>query len=248
MSATATLLSGSSVKVTRQELAIIPAPASTKTWFPVPHGEVARTVENQLSDSGFTVREASYAVSRDRLRMFGTLDLESAVAPGVTLAVGVRNSNDQSFPIAFAAGNRVMVCDNLSFHGESVVSRKHTRFGVGRFTEALSRAVYALHAFQETESRRIGLMQSHELSSVQADSFILQAYERGILGARYLDAVIQEYRKPRHAEFSAPTVWSLLNAFTEALKPRLAQPGAYAKQTIQLQGLLCQDARYQLAV
>jgi hypothetical protein len=33
------------------------------------------------------------------------------LCPGVSLAVGIRNSWDQSFPLGFCAGARVFVCD-----------------------------------------------------------------------------------------------------------------------------------------
>jgi hypothetical protein len=245
MSAVSTLIAHAGAReVHRAELCEVPAPRGTKTWFPVSHGVVVNTVESQLVDSGFSIAKARYAVGKDGLRAFATLDLISPVAPGVSLAVGIRNSNDQTFPISFAAGSRVFVCDNLAFKAESVVSRKHTRFGRDRFEGALSVVIKSLNAFRDAESRRITLMQSHELASEVADSLILQSFERGIIGARTLPAVIQEYRKPRHVEFEPRTAWSLLNAYTEALKPRMNRPGEYAAQTIQLQGLLCSDQRY----
>jgi hypothetical protein len=43
-----------------------------------------------------------------------------------TDTVGLRNSHDKSFPIGIAFGSRVFVCDNLAFHGEHVIRRKHT--------------------------------------------------------------------------------------------------------------------------
>jgi len=237
----------SAVKIAREDLLLIPAPTGTRTWFPVPHGDVVAETETRLNESGFEIRRAQYSVTGDRMRMFATLDLASTVAPGVSLAVGIRNSNDRAFPISFAVGNRVFVCDNLSFSADVVVTRKHTRFGALRFNQALSVAVQQIGEYRQTERERISLMQSHEISDDVANSLILQSFETGILGARSLAEVIAEYRAPRHAEFSPRTVWSLLNAYTETLKPRMARPGEYAAQTIRLQGLLCRDARYSLA-
>jgi len=78
-------------------------------------------VEEKLKEGGFRIDRERLALSRNDARFFGTLDLQSAVAPGVTLAVGVRNSLDKSLPIGFAAGARVMVCDNLAFRSEITV-------------------------------------------------------------------------------------------------------------------------------
>ena len=50
-------------------------------------------------------------MSRGDSQFFGTIDLESPIVEGVSLAVGVRNSIDKSLPIAFAAGERIFICD-----------------------------------------------------------------------------------------------------------------------------------------
>jgi hypothetical protein len=72
-----------------------------------------------------------------------------------------------------------------------------------------------------------------------ADALILRAYERGVIGAHQLPRVIHEWRNPAFEEFEPRTVWSLMNAFTSALRERaVLQPHAFAVQTMQLNGLL----------
>src|SRR5207253_306983 len=107
---------------------------------------------------------ARYALSRNDARMFSTLDLATPVAEGVSLSVGVRNSLDKSFPLGFAAGSRVRICDNLAFQADLVVAKKHTRNGRDRFHEAICLAVQSLRQFQEAESRRVRLFRSTEVN------------------------------------------------------------------------------------
>ena len=84
-------------------------------------------------------------------------------------------------------------------------------------------------------------MQSEALSEDAANSLILQTYEKEIVGPRLLPTVIDQWRHPKHDEFAPRNVWSLMNAYTEALKPRqLSQPTAAAHETIRLQRLLTQ--------
>src|SRR4051812_19222449 len=111
-------------EVSREELKAIEAPPATGTWFPVRHEEVLSTTVATLETAGFQVARMQLALSRAGGRFFGTLDLESPLAEGVSLAVGVRNSLDKSFPLGFCAGHRVFVCDNLSFHSDLMVKRK----------------------------------------------------------------------------------------------------------------------------
>src|SRR5207248_652293 len=115
---------------------------------------------------------------------------------GVSLAVGVRNSCDRSLPIGFAAGARVMTCDNLSFNGEIVVARKHTRFGGDRFAEAIAKAVSGLAQFREAEGRRIEYFRRTEIPETLAEALILRAYEREIVSHLLLPRVLAHWRKP----------------------------------------------------
>ena len=178
-------------------------------------------------------------MSADNARFFGTLDLATPVATGVSLAVGIRNSVDKSFPLGFCAGNRVFVCDNLAFRSELMVRRKHTRNGERNFGNAIANAVTALGQFKEMEQERIRLLMQTELRPEIADSLILRAYEKGMLSIHHLPRVIQEWRKPSFEEFQPRTAWSLLNAFTTVLKDRAEKnPAQFAVQTIRLNSLL----------
>ncbi len=146
---------------------------------------------------------------------------------------------DKSFPLGFCAGNRVFCCDNLAFHSELLVKRKHTVNGGARFTSAIAEAVTRLGDFQQLEAQRIKTMMHADLSAERADSLILRAFENGIISTLQLPNVIREWRTPSCGEFEDRTVWSLFNAFTTVLAGRaLRQPQAHAVQTMRLNGLL----------
>lgn len=227
------------------DLRAIGAPPPTATWFPLKHATVLDRVLKSLADAGFEPRSVKAAVSRNNARFFGTVDLEAPVAPGVTLAVGVRNSTDKSLPIGFCAGHRVFCCDNLAFRSEVVIARKHTRHGETRFAEALTRAVQSLHPFREAEAARVRRFQTAAISYEEADSLMLGAFEQGFVSYRQLPKVIQEWRQPSFEEFSERTAWSLLSAFTYVLGDvRKANPQRFAHLTVGLQKFL--DARLRL--
>jgi hypothetical protein len=224
---------------TLEELRAYRAPAPEGRWYPVSHVRVVETVKTTLQEAGYDIRKEQYGLMRGGGRFFGTLDLGTSIASGVTLAVGIRNSLDKSFPLGFCAGNRVFVCDNLAFRSELLVRKKHTLNGERNFVKSIASAVSALTSFKKTEAERIQRFTHTPLSPDFADALILRAYERGILGAHQLPKVIHEWRNPSHEEFVPRTVWSLFNAFTSAMRERAAiQPHAFAVQTVQLNGLL----------
>ncbi len=231
--------------VTRDELAAVPVPSSTKTWFPLSHASVLDRTEHTLVDAGFQPSKVSLALSADHARFFGIIDLTTIIRQGVSLTVGIRNSIDRSLPVAFTAGNRVTVCDNLAFHGEIVVARKHTKFCETRFSEAIARAVGSLQQFKEAEAERIEFFERKDISDDTADAVMLRAYENNLISHYHLPRVIAEWRRPTFDQFQPRTYWSLENAFTTALADiGKRNPQRYCGLTIALQGLLTKASGY----
>ncbi len=116
-----------SSKITREELKVIPTPAGSATHQPLPHFEIVGALVETLSFRQISVVREEYAVTGDGMKMFGVLDLETTF-DGCRFSVGIRNSNDKSMRLALTVGYRVLVCDNMAFHGDfTPVLAKHTK-------------------------------------------------------------------------------------------------------------------------
>src|SRR5260370_18867931 len=116
-----------SSKSTREKLKGIPTPAGSAPHQPLPPFEIVGALVETLSFRQISVVREEYAVSGDGMKMFGVLDLEITF-DGCRFSVGVRNSNDKSMRLALTVGYRVLVCDNMAFHGDfAPVLAKHTR-------------------------------------------------------------------------------------------------------------------------
>ncbi len=225
--------------VSRDELAAVETPRPEGRWYPTPHLQVLNAVDETLVEAGYSVRSERLGLIRGGSRFFGVLDLGSSLADGVALSVGIRNSTDRSFPLGFCAGSRVFVCDNLAFSSELMVRRKHTLNGARNFRSAIAGAVGALRGFRELEEARIKFMQERELGPEEADATILRSYERDIISINQLPVVLREWREPSFPDFVDRTAWSLMNAFTFALKARaVTNPTQFAAITMRLGALL----------
>jgi hypothetical protein len=228
---------------TLDELRACKTPPAEGRWHPVSHATVLDNVKETLHGAGYTIKSDRYGLARDDARFFGVLDLETPLAHGVGLSVGIRNSVDKSFPLGFCAGSRVFVCDNLAFRSELLVRRKHTINGMKAFGTAIGSAVASLTSFKEAEQLRIQRMSEMELNPAQASHVILQAYRKGIISTLQLPLVCKEWEDPSHEDFNARTAWSLFNAFTEVLKPRsVSAPQQFVSSTIRLNGLMLPEA------
>src|SRR3954452_5307633 len=206
-------------EATLDQIARVATPSPTDTWYPIPHLAVLEAVEETLAATAFGVQSRRLALSANSQQFFATLDLFAPIGQGITLSVGIRNSIDKTLPLGFCAGNRVFVCDNLSFSAELLVNRKHTVNGGARFKEAIALAAGRLEAFQQSEAARVETMNRLALDDDRALSLILRAWEQRVVSHLHLPAVLKEWREPSHPEFEPRTVWSLFNAFTEVLRP-----------------------------
>lgn len=234
--------------VDRKELDSVPAPPSTRSWHPLRHGQVLATVQNTLVSNGYNVRSMKLGLSKDNQQFFGVIDLDHQLATGVTLAVGVRNSVNKTFPLGFVAGGKCIVCDNLCFRSELLVKRKHTRFGMTKFASDIGDAVDRLGQFKMNEADRIQQFQKKELADQEAESLILRCFEQGIVSGPILPTVIAEWRNPSH-QWGEKTLWTLENCCIFALA-ELAErnPARFATLTIRLTNMLAAEVFSQMAV
>jgi uncharacterized protein DUF932 len=212
--------------VSRDRLAAVVTPQSTCTHYPISHIQIVEQVESTLSALGIGVKESAFALSPSSTRFFGLATLDVPIPGGnYGILLGMRNSHDKEWAAALAGGSHVFICDNLAFHGEFQLSRKHTRW-IGRDLPALmGKAVDRVLASAKAETVRLDRWQTSQITDHQADSIILRAAVAGVIPARETVMVRHEYHEPRHAEFSARTAWSLYNAFTERFKPRVESDG-----------------------
>jgi len=114
--------------VSRDDIVNAPTPQRTRTWVPVPHHRLLDLVETTIDGQGYRVTSQTHGLWGDHGdRYFGLMELANGYAEDdYGLVLGLRNSHDKSFPASLALGSQVLVCDNLSFFGEVVLTRRHT--------------------------------------------------------------------------------------------------------------------------
>ena len=207
------------VRITPAELRFIPTPRPTRTWQPVPHSVVLDAVERRLHKTGAEIHNRHLIVSHGGARFFGTLTVRKGDAPeGCSPVIGVRNASDQRFALGLASGLRVLVCSNLSFSGEQVLSRKHTTHIMQELPDLIANAVDHVEVIWARQSVQIDAYRSTRLTDLRAHDLTVRAVDTGVISASRIPDLVQEWREPSHEEFRPRTVYSFFNAATEALK------------------------------
>jgi hypothetical protein len=205
-------------KITRPELALVPAPAGTATHQVIPHHEVVEALVETLGFRHIAPVREEYAVSADGMKMFGVMDLETGFE-GCRFSIALRNAHDKSMRLAMVVGYRVFCCDNMAFSGDfQPVLAKHSKHFSLR--NALSIGVDEMQRNFDPMRRQVEAWRSGQLSTVTAKLIIYRAFIEGELEIpRHLARPIHDlYFNPEHDEFGPRTMWSLSNAFTSSFK------------------------------
>jgi len=225
-----------SSKITREELKLIPTPEASATHQPIPHNQIVETLVESLSFRHVSAIREEYAVSNDGMKMFGVLDLETTF-DGCRFAVGIRNANDKSMRLALTVGYRVLVCDNMAFHGDfTPVLAKHTKHL--SLVDVLSIGIDRIQRNFEPMKQQVAAWKATRIPDESAKLVIYRAFVEGELDVpkRLARRVHDLYFDPQVEEFAPRTIWSLSNAFTSAFKD--LNPIPQFKATAQLASLL----------
>lgn len=205
-------------KLSREQLALVQTPPGTATHRPIPHIDVVSALVETLGFRHIGVVRDEYALSRDGMKMFGVMDLEAGIV-GLRFSVGIRNAHDKSMRLAMTVGYRVMVCENMAFHGEyEPVLAKHTKnFSL---VDAITLGVDRMQRNFAPMMEQVELWRGSQITDEQAKLVIYRAFVEGELEApKHLAGDVHEfYFNPHIEDFAARTQWSLSNAFTSAFK------------------------------
>jgi len=184
----------------------------------VPHHIIVEALAETLSFRHIGVVNEEYAVSFDGMKMFGVLDLETTF-DGCRFSIGLRNSNDKSMRLALTVGYRVLVCDNMAFHGDfTPVLVKHTKHL--SLVDILSVGVDRMQRNFEPMRKQVEAWKGTRLPDETAKLVIYRAFVESKLDApKHLARRVHDlYFNPQIEEFAPRATWSLSNAFTSAFK------------------------------
>ena len=213
-----TLIAGPLEKIGRAQLVRIPVPEATRFHKPVPHHTIVEALVETLGFRHIGVVQEEYAVSRDGMKMFGILDLQTEME-GCRFAIGIRNSHDKSFRLGLTVGIRVFVCSNMAFNGEftPVLAKHSANFNL---LETVAIAVDSIQRSFEPMRLQVENWRKKQITDDQAKLVLYSAFVEGRLDVAksLLPHVHSLYFEPKYPEFSARTMWSLSNAFTSAFK------------------------------
>ena len=231
-------------RVTRDQLAGDATPRGTETHRPIPHTMLWDKSLNAFERAGYNLVGEAHAVNKfGRIddhepegykQYFGLMELvghdgDAALEGEAGLVAGIRDWRDKRFPSAIAWGAGLFVCDNLVFHGEFTVSRRHTKNIIDDLDACIQDAVSMFTRSRAKIVERHEAYKRHQLTEPLVHDILVKSWDKydAIPHVAEKD-VLREYQHPSHEEHKQydasvagyGSVWRLYNAFSESLKGR----------------------------
>ncbi len=233
------MLHAGAAEVAYDELREVATPPRTATHVPVAHHEIVELMRYTLGFYGHEIAEEHHAVTEDGARYFGLLSLRSTYGD-YTDTVGLRNSHDRRFPVGIAFGSRVFVCDNLAFHAEHVIRRKHTANAKRELPGLVAEVIEPLRDRRQSQLRTFDRYRSTPLCDELADHAILSLYRCGVLNIQRVPEVVEQWEAPLH-DWGERTAWRLFNAATFSLTGKVAENPAVTTQLHRIIDGVCES-------
>jgi hypothetical protein len=237
-----------------RQVVIPPQFHATDSFQPVSHGEALDLIEANLDKAGLKVHngigQARFTLSDNDARMAATLPLDMNIDGESRMQVVVLNSFNKKYALRIGFGSQVFVCTNGCIFAQQVLGRKHTTHIMRDINEKIENALHKINEYAESQAKFFNRLRESEIDDVKANDLIVRsAKDYEIITSRQIVDVVEEWRKPRHVEFSPRNAWSLHNAITEISK-KIASTNAdsHANRMVNLSNLFTREFASDLAL
>ncbi len=205
--------------VDMKELKNISTPESTGIWHPVPHHTMVQSVLDQLEESEFELAsEPEIGLSHEGARCFFLMNLKSQHSD-FCLSIGGRNAHDKKFAMALFGGASIFICSNLQAFGQYGMKTKHTTNVLDRLPNLISKGLKEIEIDGKVNDQRIQHFKDFEIKDdSRIHDYLIKSMDQKVITTCLIPKVLEDWRKPRHEEFSPRTMWSFNNCFTEVFK------------------------------
>jgi len=191
-------------------------------FHPIPHARLIEDVTKATKAAGLRVVDQAHALTKDGARYFGLLQVANGNNPDdFGIIYGLRNAHDYAFKASVALGERVFVCDNLSFSAEVVLGRMHTLNILRDLPGIVAQAVSRLGDARDAQVSRFDAYKAKSLDEVEINDLIIRSLDARAFPVTKIPSILREVREPSHEGFlrdGATTAWTLFNSVTESLK------------------------------
>jgi len=219
-------------RVTEAEVRAVPAVDFTNTWRPYRHGIVLDAVNGALGRKGLEITRGEYGLSNDGFDMFAVLHVKADGLPvlkGTEPSLGVRSSMAKRLSLGLCVGFHTFVCDNLAFHSDVVLFRKHTgRLSEEEILRLADDAVGQIAPRMRHLTDWMTVMAGVVLSKSMAIALFGAAVVAGVLPGSQMESAYEALYRGDHYESDRGNLRGWYGAVTEVIGQRRSLVGYHA--------------------
>ena len=208
-----------SEEVTRAQVEAVPVPTPTHSWRPVPYADAISFLYDQIrSNLGLEIESERYGLNKAGDQMFALATLKTEREDN-GLSIGLRQSYNKSLALGVAVGANVFVCDNLCFSGDAFkVVRRNTLNVWADFRALVAVQVAGSLGHYEAVNAECDALKAVPCDLRRGYEVLGVALGEGVLTPTQATVAFEDWKRPRHEDFSDRNLYSLYNCATEGLK------------------------------
>lgn len=217
----ALLGSGETVDALHLERIAPHTPPPSGRWKPIAFVDVVDCLRDAVKDAGFRILQEKHKLSKFTdaaplgAHYFGMFELGGlGDRRDMSTIIGLRQSHDKTLAAAMCAGDAPLVCSNLEFSAEFMLSRKNTINASQGLAQRMAEILECVAESKRSRNAQIERMEATPLTNGTAHHLAAKAYRAGAVNATGLAKVIDQWHTPEHDAFKPRNVWSFSNAFT----------------------------------
>jgi hypothetical protein len=205
-------------QVSRSTVYSVKAPEHTRSHKPVGYQQAIEVLETQIERSGMAIESENFGLNKAGDQMFARFGIDSGETDR-QLSIGLRQSYNKTLALGVVAGANVFVCDNLMFQGSDFrVMRKNTVNVFADFRFLVQTHISEAWAGYQSITQEVDGWKTKTIDLDRGYEIIGLAQGHKALTPNQASVAYQDWKTPRHAEFSDRNVHSLYQCFTEGLK------------------------------
>lgn len=189
-------------------------------WKPIHHAELIEEIKGAVVRRGMRVTESQFQIDQETGHdMFGWLRVNREFEiPGVRIQheIGFKSSNRQKFALLGVVAANVFVCSNGMITGEFVFGQKHTN--KAEYAIGIDQGVETWCGKQDALERRVQSWHRMDIDEARYNRMLVECVRQDVFPGSQLMSVDDEWRIPRHAEFTPRNAFSFYNCVNESAK------------------------------
>ena len=203
----------------RNMLKRIETPEGTESWKPISQYNIATKVVNEAIKRDYNVVKEEYGFNPTGLHIFGLVHLNQPDSEKTKL-IGFRNSNSKTFAFSICAGFQITICSNMMIGSDigNKLQRRHTK-NIQQDLDSIIQSAFEQLPNEFTKlEEHIQRMKNDNLNLNQVRVIVMSSIEKKMIRASDGLNIMNEFKHPRHKEFSGRNSWSLYNGYTQVIK------------------------------